>query len=248
MFDARVLLLGALALSPAALGATLSLSGVCPGPIDVVMTGTPGAEYMLVAADGRGATRVPSGECVGTVVPLAGGISVFGPFADDDGDGAYSLTPSVPGGACGKRMVVLDLGTCEVSRIETFEVEIAPNPECREYMEMTDAFRNVDWAYDYARCDSDLEPGWYRIGGDAGDQMPDFAPGDYSCGTHAPGWIGGHPARLGETSVETVCYDWSGDLSRCTWSHDLEVTNCGPFYVYNMIPPPWGCSGAYCGW
>ncbi|MFT5454204.1 MAG: hypothetical protein ACI9K2_000680 [Myxococcota bacterium] len=124
---------------------------------------------------------------------------------------------------------------------------IAPNPECSAYTDMTDAFRNVTWVYDFARCDNALRADWYRFGGDAGNWALDYAPGDFSCGTHASGWIDGHPAFIGDTTTQTVCYDWSGPAGDCTWSHSIDVTNCGDFYVYNMIPTPWGCSGVYCG-
>lgn len=124
--------------------------------------------------------------------------------------------------------------------------DVAPNPECSDYVELTDDYRNVSWVYDYARCDSGLAPGWYRFAAGAGNWGLDYAPGDYSCGTHASGWFNGHPAGFGETSLQTVCYDWSGDGSDCTWSNDVDVTNCGSFYVYNLVAPP-TCSLVYCG-
>ncbi len=124
---------------------------------------------------------------------------------------------------------------------------IADNPECSDYVDLTDEWRHVDWSYDRARCDNTLTPRWYRFGGDAGNQMLDYAPGDYSCGTHASGWVEGHPFGIGVTDSFLVCYDWSGPSSDCTWSHDIDITDCGDFYVYNLIATPWGCSGVYCG-
>ena len=119
--------------------------------------------------------------------------------------------------------------------------------ECSAYTELTDEWRNVGYGYDFPRCDNILRAGWYRPAGLMGTRLLDTAPGDFNCGTHAPGWIDGHPALIGETTTQTVCYDWSGPSSDCTWSHSITVTNCGDFYVYNLIPTPWGCSGVYCG-
>ncbi|MFT4624357.1 MAG: hypothetical protein ACI8PZ_003016 [Myxococcota bacterium] len=247
MFAPRLAVLGALLVSPAAFAATLSLGAGCPGPVDISVTGTPGGSYLIVAADSLGSTTVPSGACRGAEIGIEGSPSVFGPFRDADRDGVFALSPTVPLSACRKQLVAIDLETCESSRPTTFPGDIAPNPECSAYADMTDAFRNVDWEYDYARCDNALPAQWYRMGGDAGSMMLDWAPGDFACGTHASGWIDGHPAGVGDTTSQLVCYDWSGPAGDCTWSHEIEVTNCGPFYVYNMIPTPWGCSGVYCG-
>ena len=231
-------------------GVELGLDGDCPGEASIDITGTPGGDFVIVAGDMEGSTVIPRGPCAGLDLGIqnsSGVLTKFGPIPDSDGDGMIHMTPTVPGGICDKKFVVVDLDACSVSAPQMFTPDVAPNPECTEYTEISDAYRNVDWVYDYARCDNGLAAGWYRFTGEAGSQMLDYAPGDYSCGTHASGWIDGHPMLTGETSAQTVCYDWSGDPENCTWSHEISVTNCGPYYVYDLIPTPWGCSGVYCG-
>ncbi len=124
---------------------------------------------------------------------------------------------------------------------------VADNPECSSYSTLDEWWRHVsfnDGNDGVEECDSELT-GWHRFEGEAGTQMPESAPDIYSCGTDAPGWLSGsHPADVGATSTETVCYHWSDDT--CSWSNDIQVTNCGPYYVYELAPTPASCL-AYCG-
>ena len=222
--------------------------GDCPGPVRIEINGTPGANFALFAGDMEGSTPMPGALCGGVDLGIEASSGVLWKkfLPDRDGDGVISMEPDLPDFVCDMKWVAVDTSTCEVSSVQQFTSPIAPNPECSEYTELSDAFRNVGWGYDYARCDSGLAAGWYRFTGDAGTQMLDYAPGDYNCGTHAPGWIDGHPAFVGDTTRQTVCYDWSGDGDDCTWDNEVDVTNCGDFYVYNLVAPP-VCSLAYCG-
>ena len=222
--------------------------GDCPGPVRIEINGTPGANFALFAGDMEGSTPMPGalGDGVDLGVEASSGVLWKKFLPDRDGDGVISMSPDLPDLVCDMKWVAVDMSTCDVSSVQQFTSPIAPNPECSEYTELSDAFRNVGWGYDYARCDSGLAAGWYRFTGDAGTQMLDYAPGDFNCGTHAPGWIDGHPAFVGDTTRQTVCYDWSGDGDDCTWSNEVDVTNCGDFYVYNLVAPP-VCSLAYCG-
>jgi hypothetical protein len=80
-------------------------------------------------------------------------------------------------------------------------------------------------------------PGWYRFVGAAGTAMPESARADYDCGTDAPGWLNGtHPAVGDPVAVRQVCFGWSGDS--CYWSTDVNVANCGDFYLYELPNTP----------
>ena len=96
------------------------------------------------------------------------------------------------------------------------------------------------------RCDKqDLEPGWYRFKGDAGDRIPDKCVPMRRCGTHAPGWIDGNHPTVDEGVVERkVCYHWSNNC--CNWSNNIRVKNCGAYFVYELEDTP-ACSLRYCG-
>ncbi|MFT4625489.1 MAG: hypothetical protein ACI8PZ_004157 [Myxococcota bacterium] len=121
---------------------------------------------------------------------------------------------------------------------------IAPNPECVDHVVLDEAHRNVDYGYDFARCDDFLPEGWYRFDGAAGSAMPEWGPPTYSCGTHAPGWVDGvAPADVGDTVDVDVCFHWDGGV--CNWTRSIQITNCGDFLVYELGPPP-VCSLAYC--
>jgi hypothetical protein len=75
--------------------------------------------------------------------------------------------------------------------------------------------------------------------------MPEQAPGDYACGTHAAGWLNGaHPMPNEGIVQRQVCFDWSP--GPCWQMAQISVVNCGNFYLYNL-PNPVGCSLRYCG-
>ena len=116
---------------------------------------------------------------------------------------------------------------------------------CKNYK----ILNGVDRAQEYTlpaqqRCDSDLELGWYRFQGLAGDQMADKCVPMLRCGTVASGWLSGlHPTVADGVVVRQVCYSW---LSCCGYSDDIQVRNCGDFFVYELKKPP-SCNLRYCG-
>jgi hypothetical protein len=86
---------------------------------------------------------------------------------------------------------------------------------------------------------------WYRFTGAAGNRMPEDAPNQHSCGCEAPGWmLGDHPLVDEGVAPRTVCFHWSNDT--CQWQADIEVINCGNFYVYHL-PNATTCALRYCG-
>jgi len=103
------------------------------------------------------------------------------------------------------------------------------------------------------RCDrDDLEPGWYRFQGAAGDQMADKCVPTNYCGTQHPGWLNDtHPTVAEGVVTRKVCYHyWDYNRFRssncCYLSNNIRVRNCGAFFVYELQKPP-RCHFRYCG-
>jgi cysteine-rich repeat protein len=95
-------------------------------------------------------------------------------------------------------------------------------------------------------CDLDLPDAgqWTRFTGDAGTTMPTSPPPEFSCGTHAPGWLSGAIPTEGEGIVaRDVCFHWEGDT--CHWKVPISVRNCGPFVMFKLAPVP-TCALRYC--
>ena len=119
----------------------------------------------------------------------------------------------------------------------------AAQSECKTYKTINDAQRSVSYKGSI-KCDNGIAEGWYRFVGAAGDRIPESAPATYYCGTHAPGWLNGKHPTVAQGKVQRqVCYHWSGD--KCRWKNDIEITNCGGFFVYKLKKTP-VCSLRYC--
>lgn len=88
-------------------------------------------------------------------------------------------------------------------------------------------------------------PGWYRILGDAGTQLPESPPADFSCGADAPGWLSSpHPTIADGPVAATACFSYLGDT--CMWSTPIQVVDCGAYYLYDLPDAP-GNVMRYCG-
>ena len=119
-------------------------------------------------------------------------------------------------------------------------------PECVNYAQLSEAFRNVNNINGAVGCDNPFTQQWYRFTGAAGTRMPNTAPPTYACGTHASGWMNGAYPTVQEGAVaRTICFHWSGNT--CNWQEPAQVRNCGNFYVFFLKNVSWGCSGRYCG-
>jgi hypothetical protein len=113
--------------------------------------------------------------------------------------------------------------------------------------------RNIKYrsGKDSLLCDDAFSTGWYRFGGDAGTQLSTTCvprihdTNNLKCRTHVVSWLDGAHPSVGDGKVtRTVCFSWN---SNCCWSQkDIEVINCGFFYIYKFGPTP-GCSLRYCG-
>ena len=117
--------------------------------------------------------------------------------------------------------------------------------ECSGYKWLKESNRNQKYSGSPKICDNGLSTGWYRFGGEAGIKMPTSCVSKYRCGTNAPGWMNGaHPTVAEGKVTRKVCYNWSSNC--CNWSNNIEVVNCGQYYVYKLSPPP-ACTLRYCG-
>ncbi len=115
--------------------------------------------------------------------------------------------------------------------------------ECLGYKWLRESNRNKKYSRREHNCDSSLS-GWYRFGGGAGIKMPTSCVAKARCGTSASGWMNGaHPTVAQGRVTRKVCYGFD---SCCQWSNNIEVVNCGQYYVYNLSKPPL-CSTRYCG-
>jgi hypothetical protein len=96
-------------------GPNLDVSGVCPGPAQVAITGiTPGGDVAVVKGASLGSTPVPAGPCIGTLLDLDGP-SLVTIINDADNDGNVFANPNLNSPVCGKPIQIIDLTTCTPS-------------------------------------------------------------------------------------------------------------------------------------
>ena len=88
-------------------------------------------------------------------------------------------------------------------------------------------------------------PGWYRFGGEAGNQMADSCVPVYHCNSVAPAWLNARHPSVAEGAVKRkVCFS---RYRRCCFASTyITVRNCGGFYVYKLFSSP-SCDIRYCG-
>jgi len=111
--------------------------------------------------------------------------------------------------------------------------------QCYDYTTINDPTRNINQGtgsqYDTQYFSSG--PRWIRFEGAGGTQIPTSPVPAYRCGTSATGWYSGQMPSVMDTTVNgTVCYTWSSN--NCSYSNQIQVTNCGSYYVYNLRAPP----------
>ena len=93
-------------------------------------------------------------------------------------------------------------------------------------------------------CDRSLQRGWYRFTSYTGGEIPEGKVPENRCGTHSPVWLNGrHPTNKGENVVREACIHFFGN--GCWERFDINITNCGDYFVY-YLRPPFYCSVAYC--
>lgn len=108
------------ALLPAAQAQTFAAVGECPGTIDLSITGmTPRGQVAIVSSTGTGAFVVPNGQpCAGTQLGLSSTGIALRTVLPANASGSLSLSPAVPGAACGLALQALDVSTCTLTPVE----------------------------------------------------------------------------------------------------------------------------------
>ncbi|KAL9961353.1 hypothetical protein ACROYT_G030273 [Oculina patagonica] len=144
-----------------------------------------------------------------------------------------------------------DFGTyiCE-AKVPYYTIEARTNldikaVECTSYSSLTNSDRKTTYVTKGSRlCDRSLN-GWYRFQGTAGTRMPTSCTPITRCNTNAPGWLnGGHPTIADGKVTRQVCFHWSSGC--CDYTTNIQVRNCGSFYVYYFSGTP-TCPLRYCG-
>lgn len=116
---------------------------------------------------------------------------------------------------------------------------------CSAYDTISDPTRNINYGSG-SDCDTVISsnPGvWTRFTGSGGVQIPTSPPNSNACGTHATGWYNGVMPSVGSANTGTVCFNWNGDI--CNWSVQIQVMNCGSFYLYQLVNMG-NCQLRYC--
>jgi hypothetical protein len=118
--------------------------------------------------------------------------------------------------------------------------------QCYDYTTIDDPTRSVN-QNSSSTCDSTFFSAgamWVRFVGTGGTQIPTSAVGINRCGADATGWYSGEMPNVLDTTVNgTVCYTWNSNS--CSYSNQIQVTNCGSYYVYRLTAPP-ACYLRYC--
>lgn len=86
-----------------------------------------------------------------------------------------------------------------------------------------------------------------RFGGGAGNKMRTSCGSADTYAAHAPGWIDNNPTSDAGKVTKKVCFNHHSTC--CKWSINIEVENCGGYYVYKLSQTPvgTGCDTRYCG-
>ena len=94
-------------------------------------------------------------------------------------------------------------------------------------------------------CDDKLGPGWFRFRVNGEAKMPDYCVKHKTCGTSRPGWLqNGHPTVDEGKVTKKVCFRMPSEC--CSLSKNIQVINCGSYYVYFLDGIPNVCPEAYC--
>lgn len=121
---------------------------------------------------------------------------------------------------------------------------------CTTYTEINDprrSIRSVWKAGEDPICDRRLQWGWYRFTSFGGSEMPEKKVPANHCGTQGPIWLNGvHPTNKGENVKRRACINVL-DLYHdgCYDSFNINIKNCGDYFVY-YLRPPWYCAVGYC--
>ncbi len=234
--------------------------------IDTCMAATCGDSYVWLdneECDDGGESETCNDDCTAAACGDMIVNATAGEECDDGNDDDTDDCPSTClSPVCGDGFVWTDNEECDDGNNEDGDGCSADclsevDAQCNEpYNTLNLADRNVafnDGNNGIEYCDNqngDVSPqwqgnAWYRFEGEAGTQMPESAPSIYSCGTDAPGWLNGtHPTPQDGIVDRQVCFNWNAN--QCNWNSNIQVVNCGSFYLYNLDQPG-PCDLRYCG-
>ncbi|MHC4823143.1 MAG: C-type lectin domain-containing protein [Planctomycetota bacterium] len=96
---------------------SLGVTGTCPGPMTIQVTGlTPlGPVALVTSGTGVGSQAVSAGGCVGLVLDLD--LPTLRVVMAADANGDLSLPVNVPAGLCGTLLQAVDVGSCQVTNV-----------------------------------------------------------------------------------------------------------------------------------
>ena len=117
---------------------------------------------------------------------------------------------------------------------------------CRQdYQILNDTDRKYDFPSTWSsQCDNTLN-GWYRFQGAAGTKMATTCPPRNGCDASFPGWLSDdHPTVADGKVRRKVCFHKDGNC--CEISVNIQVKNCGSYYIYKLRPLS-RCNSRYCG-
>ncbi|PFX18930.1 Pancreatic secretory granule membrane major glycoprotein GP2 [Stylophora pistillata] len=100
---------------------------------------------------------------------------------------------------------------------------------------------------DLSKCDgTDLHGkwGWFRVSGDAGNALASNVPRSGTCGTEIRAYLEDAHPSFGVGKL-TLTFCTATKSKSCQAKRDLEVINCGEFYLYNLFKFKENCNSKY---
>lgn len=97
-------------------GLVLAITGSCPGPMTVSVTGATASGSIAIAYGNAGSFIIPGGGCAG--VNLAISSPTLAGFFTADASGNLTLSPTVPAALCGLTVQVVDMSSCTASNVD----------------------------------------------------------------------------------------------------------------------------------
>lgn len=94
-------------------GFSLSVSGTCPGPVQISVTGATPSGNVAFAYGAAGSFTLPPGPCAGTVLDISS--PTLAAIMAADASGNISIAPTLPAGICGRTLQCVDMTTCTTS-------------------------------------------------------------------------------------------------------------------------------------
>ncbi|XP_062600781.1 oncoprotein-induced transcript 3 protein-like [Saccostrea cucullata] len=111
----------------------------------------------------------------------------------------------------------------------TFYCNFSPDPcsSSNTLFEPFDRTRNCVFDSNYSPCDRYLTPGWYK----SDDPILNQCPPLNKCGTLYPVWLNDSLPNAGDpVTTKKLCK--TGFTDCCSKEYDIQIKNCGSFYVY----------------